>query len=409
MSQFKMQPVRGTRDISGLECEKFNAIITLARNLTMSYNFQEIMLPIFEFSEIFHRTLGQTSDVVSKETYTFLDREETSLTLRPEFTAGVVRSVIHSGMMQSLPVRYFSHGPVFRHERPQKARYRQFHQLNFESIGNDEVTNDIELLMLAEDLLSALGLRGNLTLEISSLGDAGSRQAYASALVEYLKHYEADLSADSKVRLHKNPIRILDSKDPGDRKILEDAPSIYSTFTPDARKRFEELQNGLNAMNIKYHVNPKLVRGLDYYTHTVFEYTTTQLGSQATVLAGGRYDGLFALMGGASIPAIGFAAGIERLAELAQIQLEARPQLVVLLPIGDNAVHYVPLIAHELRTLGYRVDYIQHHKLSKQMQKANKMQADFVLVFGDAELENRQFKMKNMHTGAEQVLPINLA
>jgi histidyl-tRNA synthetase len=407
MSNFKMQPVRGTRDIYGVECEKFNAIVNKARILSDLYNFSEISLPIFEFSDIFHRTLGQTSDVVSKETYTFLDRDGTSITLRPEFTAGIVRSVIHSGLTQSMPIKYFSYGPVFRHERPQKARYRQFHQINFESLGNAEVTNDIELLMLAEDLLKALGLRSGVLLEISSLGSAESRMEYSKSLVDYLMKYEADLSADSKVRMHKNPIRILDSKDSQDRRILEEAPSIFSTFDAESRSRFDALQAGLDEMNIAYTINPQLVRGLDYYTHTVFEYTTTQLGSQATVLAGGRYDGLFSLMGGDHVPGIGFAAGIERLAELiTEDHIAPKTKLVALIPIGDMAVLSIPTISQKLRLQGYRVDYIIHHNTRKQMQKANKMQADYVLVFGEDELRTQSFKMKDMLTGAEELITL---
>ncbi len=399
---FKMQPVRGVRDIFGPDMVAYKTIVDRAYLMAKLYNYQELMLPIFEFSEIFHRTLGETSDVVSKETYTFLDRDKTSITLRPEFTASVVRSVISNGLTQSLPIKYFSHGPIFRHERPQKARYRQFHQLNFESIGVAATYTDIEIIALAQNLLNGLGLKDSVKLEISSIGDSESRAAYKEHLVNYLSKYLSDLSEDSKIRLDKNPLRILDSKDEGDRRILVSAPKIYDSFTKDAMERFETVQSGLNNLGIEMTVNPKLVRGLDYYTHTVFEFTTDKLGSQGTVLAGGRYDKLFEVMGAPSIPAIGFAAGIERIGDLIVENLShTMRKLIFLIPIGEVALSQAPRIAEELRARNISIDYVYHSNIGKQMQKANKMGATHTLIFGDDELATGIFKLKDMLSGEE--------
>ncbi|MDF3047834.1 MAG: hisS [Candidatus Midichloriaceae bacterium] len=405
--KLNMQPVRGVRDIFGLEMELYTKIVKCAYEIAGLNNYSELMLPIFEFSEIFHRTLGESSDVVSKETYTFLDRDKTSITLRPEFTAGMVRSVISNGLTQSLPIKYFSHGPVFRHERPQKARYRQFYQLNFESIGVAEEYADIEIIALAYDLLTALGLKDVVSLELSSIGDLESRSNYKNLLVSYLSKYESELSEDSKVRLQKNPLRILDSKDESDRKILTSAPKIYDSFTKQAMDRFESVKDGLSNLGINFIINPKIVRGLDYYTHTVFEFTTNKLGASGSVIAGGRYDGLFEMMGGPRVPAIGFGSGIDRLCALLIGDFKSTiNKLIFLVPIGDKALLKAPEIAAKLRNLKLRVDYVYHQNPSKQMQKANKLGATHTLIFGDEELSMDKFKLKNMETGAENIITL---
>jgi histidyl-tRNA synthetase len=396
--KFKMQPVRGVRDILGNEIKSFNKIVDAARSLSGLYNYQEIALPIFEFTEIFHRTLGETSDVVSKETYTFIDRDTTSITLRPEFTAGIVRSVISNGLTQSLPIRYFSYGPVFRHERPQKARYRQFNQINIENIGIADYTADVETIVLATQILKSIGVYDKVRLEFSSIGDPASRAKYRELLVSYFSKYMSDLSEDSKNRLEKNPLRILDSKDEGDKKLVAGAPSIYESLNDDSMRRFESIQNSLSELGVEYKLNPKLVRGLDYYTHTVFEFITDSLGSQGTVLAGGRYDGLFETMGGPSIPAVGFASGIERLCELMSATQD-NGELICLIPVGESALSYAPVLAQKLRNQGKRVDYWYHNNVGKQIQKADKMGASYVVVFGDNELSSQKFQMKNMKTG----------
>ncbi|MCC7259527.1 MAG: histidine--tRNA ligase, partial [Alphaproteobacteria bacterium] len=312
----KLQPVRGTHDILPEEGRKRRFITETAREIASRYGFDEFATPVFEFTDVFARTLGDVSDIVSKEMYSFTDRGGESITLRPEFTAGLARAFLSNGLQQNTPVKAFCHGPVFRYERPQKGRMRQFHQIDAEIIGVAGPQADIEVIALADHILRTLGV-APITLELNSLGDVESRKAHRAALVEYFTGHQAALSEDSKARLTKNPLRILDSKDEGDRKIVADAPVLTEYFNEASQEFFAAVKEGLTALGIAYTINPRLVRGLDYYCHTVFEFTTTALGAQNAVLAGGRYDGLMAQMGGPETPAIGWAAGIERLTELA--------------------------------------------------------------------------------------------
>lgn len=354
---FKLQPIRGTRDILREELYFFNKVINYARNIANLYCYEEIITPIFEDSSVFHRTLGETSDVVSKETYTFVDRDKTSITLRPEFTATIVRAIISNGLSQSLPLKFFTYGPVFRHERPQHCRYRQFNQINFEFLGPNDPKSDIEIICLALYLLKELNLEHLVRLEINTVGDLESRKNYSQALTSYLQKHKSSLSEDSLRRLEHNPLRILDSKDQNDKYILKSAPSILNYLTPDAEQYYREVTSLLEFLNIKYHSNTNLVRGLDYYTHTVFEFATELLGSQGTVLAGGRYNGLVKLMGGPSINAIGFAAGIERLVELHKKENGEinRQKNFHLIPIGEDAEKQALKIAEKLRSGGFNI------------------------------------------------------
>lgn len=400
-----LQPVRGTRDLLGKDMLFSNKVLKTAKQLARLYNFDEISTPIFEFSEVFYRTLGDTSDIVSKETYTFLDRDKTSITLRPEFTAGVVRAFISNGLTQNLPQKFFSSGPIFRHERPQKCRYRQFTQLNFELIGSKEPCSDVEVIQLAVDILTTLGLKDHVTLEINSLGDAESRINYRQKLVDYFSKHITKLSADSRLRFEKNPLRILDSKDETDKKIVQGAPRGLECMTAAAKDYFTKVLSGLDNLGINYVTNDKLVRGLDYYTHTVFEFTTTRLGSQGTVLAGGRYDGLIELMGGSATPAIGFAAGVERLAELMQelgiVLAVTNP--VSLIPIGMQAEKYAQKLARHLRSNHIGTDFEFSGNIAKRMKRANKINSPFAIIFGEDELDKNIFKIKNMASGEELV------
>jgi histidyl-tRNA synthetase len=400
-----LQPVRGTRDLLGRDILFCNKVIGEAKRIARLYNFDEIATPIFEFSEVFYRTLGDTSDIVSKETYTFLDRDKTSITLRPEFTAGVVRAFISNGLTQNLPQKFISSGPIFRHERPQKCRYRQFNQINCELIGSKDPNSDVEAIQLAIDILSVLGLKEYVKLEINSLGDAESRLNYKQKLIDYFTKYESELSEDSKMRLEKNPLRILDSKDENDKKLVRGAPRGIDCFTDAAKDYFAKVLSGLDNLGINYVTNDKLVRGLDYYTHTVFEFTTERLGSQGTVLAGGRYDGLVELMGGPSTPAVGFAAGVERLAELMQ-ELGAALDTtgpVSLIPVGENAEEYAQKLAKELRANNIATDFEFTGNIAKRMKRANKINSPFAIIFGADELDKNIFKIKNMTSGEEHV------
>jgi histidyl-tRNA synthetase len=291
-------------------------VVETARRIAATYGCDEWSTPIFEDTRVFARTLGETSDVVTKEMYTFDDRGGDNLTLRPENTAGVCRALVTNGLTQSLPQKVFYAGPMFRYERPQKGRYRQFHQIGIELIGPAEPLADAEAIACGRDILAALGIATETVLEINTLGDRPSRDAYRAALVDYFSAHRAALSTESQDRLDRNPLRILDSKDPADRALVADAPTILPHLTADAARHWDRLREHLARFGVAFTENPRIVRGLDYYSHTAFEFVTTRLGAQGTVMAGGRYDGLVAEMGGPPTPAIGWAAGIERLGML---------------------------------------------------------------------------------------------
>ncbi len=307
--------VRGTQDIFGDEQRRFAHVLATFERVRALYCFQRVDIPIFEATEVFARSIGETTDVVSKEMYSFPDRGGDSLTLRPEFTAGLARAFLTEGWQQYAPLKLATSGPVFRYERPQKGRYRQFHQIDAEVIGAPEPAADVELLVLADQLLRELGVEG-VTLQLNTLGDAETRDAWRQALVDHFEAHRGDLSEDSLTRLAKNPLRILDSKDPRDRPAADSAPDIDAYLTPAARAFFDAVTAGLDAAVVAWTRNPRLVRGLDYYRHTAFEFVTDRLGSQGTVLAGGRYDGLIESLGGPATAGVGWAAGVERLAML---------------------------------------------------------------------------------------------
>ncbi|WP_031440459.1 histidine--tRNA ligase, partial [Sphingomonas sp. FUKUSWIS1] len=308
--------IRGTQDIFGDEQRRFAHVLSTFERVRALYCFQRIDIPVFESTAVFARSLGETTDVVSKEMYTFEDRGGDSLTLRPEFTAGIARAYLTEGWQQFAPLKITTSGPVFRYERPQKGRFRQFHQIDAEVIGAAEPAADVELLVLADQLLRELGIADGVTLQLNTLGDAETREAWRAALVAHFEAHRGELSEDSLTRLEKNPMRILDSKDPKDRPIADSAPDIDAYLTPEARAFFDAVTAGLDAAGVAWERNARLVRGLDYYRHTAFEFVTDRLGSQGTVLAGGRYDGLIGSLGGPETAGVGWAAGVERLAML---------------------------------------------------------------------------------------------
>ncbi len=405
----KLQPIRGTHDIFGEEIRQHNHIINTARRVSEYAGYSEASPPIFEFSEIFHRTLGETSDVVSKETYSFVDRGGDSITLRPEFTASIVRLFISNGLTQSLPFKAFYAGPAFRYERPQKGRLRQFHQVGVEWLGADSALADVESIACAAQFLDELGLLAHSKLEINTLGDSQSREQYRRKLVEYLQEHKNNLSEESKMRLERNPLRILDSKQEQDKKIIENAPNMQDSFTDIAKNWFAKLQEGLEKAKISYMVSPRLVRGLDYYTHTVFEFTTEKLGSQSTILAGGRYDGLVALMGGPEISGIGWAAGVERLSllinEIGGKTAEVKKPIaaIALLEAAD-----LPLleIVCALRRQGIVVETIASRNVGKALKKADKMGVEQVLLLGEDELSNQTITVKNLLSGIQENIEV---
>lgn len=398
-----LQPVRGTHDLLPDESRRHRFVEETAFAAARRYGYGEIVTPIFEFTEVFARTLGETSDVVTKEMYTFADRSGDSITLRPEGTAGVARAFISNGLAQSLPLKVFYRGPMFRHERPQKGRLRQFHQVGIELLGVETPLADVEVIALAWSMLGALGLRDKVTLEINTLGDADSRAAYRDALVAYLSPFRDRLSEDSRNRLERNPLRVLDSKDEGDRRIVADAPLMTESLTPAAREFFAAVTGGLEALGIPYSINPKLVRGLDYYCHTAFEFTTTALGAQGTVLAGGRYDELIATMGGQRTPGIGWAAGIERLSMLVdEVPESVRP--VAVIPMGDALAAMV--VAERLRGAGLAVELGHSGNMKKRMARANKVGARLAVILGEDEAARGAATVRDLDTGAQEEVPL---
>ncbi len=398
-----LQPVRGTHDLLPDESRRHRKVEETAFAAARRYGFGEIMTPIFEFTDVFARTLGETSDVVTKEMYTFADRSGESITLRPEGTAGVARAFISGGLAQSLPLKLFYRGPMFRHERPQKGRLRQFHQVGVELLGVESPLADVEVIAVAWRVLSELGLASKVRLEINTLGDAESRETYRNTLVAYLSGFRDSLSEDSRNRLERNPLRILDSKDEGDRRIVENAPLMTDSLSPAAREFFTQVTAGLHALGIPFVINPRLVRGLDYYCHTAFEFTTTELGSQGTVLAGGRYDELIATMGGQRTPGIGWAAGVERLSMLVgEVADDARPVSVI--PMGDAMAALV--VAERLRRSGRAVEMGFSGNMKKRMARANKVNARFAVILGEEESARQAVTIRDLDTSTQDEVPL---
>lgn len=398
----KIQRVRGTRDLLPEDNLLFRFVEQSAYDKALLYGFGEIETPIFEFSEVFHRTLGETSDVVNKETYDFTDRGGESLTLRPEGTAGVARAFISEGLSQNLPLKFYYSGPMFRYERPQKGRYRQFYQLGAECLGYESPLADVECISFAWDLLQKIGISADCTLEINTLGDAESRSAYRDALVKYFTAHHEQLSSDSKMRLEKNPLRILDSKDEGDKILNAGAPTLEQYLNETSQAFFKKVLEGIERLGIPYKVNSHLVRGLDYYCHTVFEFTTSKLGAQGTVLAGGRYDGLIETMGGPKTPGVGWAAGIDRLADLTPKELAIQNELLIAIIGADEVGEEESVkVAHEVRSRGLKAENILSGKMGKKMQKANKLGAHYALILGSSEVENKQVTVKNFLSGEQ--------
>ncbi len=404
MEKTKLQPVKGTQDFFGENAQKFLHVVDTAKNIANNFAYEELVVPIMEHTEIFQRSLGEASDIANKEMYTFEDRKSRSLTLRPEFTASVVRSIISSGLQKTLPLKLFSHGPLFRYERPQKGRYRQFHQVNFEYIGNADPMADAEIISTASHFLNKLGIAG-LTLEINSLGDPDSRKKYTEALVEYFSKYESDLSEDSKLRLKKNPLRILDSKDEGDKKLIKGAPIISEFWNKESKEFFDKVLSYLDSIGIKYKKNDSLVRGLDYYSHTVFEFTTDKLGAQGTVLAGGRYDKLISQMGGDDIPAIGFASGIERLMELAEISPNNKRSVDIFV-FDPEFMNKGFEIAEKIRSKDVRTKIELVKNMNKSMKKSLNNNAKHIIFIGQEEIQNNMYKMKDLDSRQEESLSL---
>ncbi len=399
----KVQSVRGTYDLYGATKRKMKKVISTGSDVVEKYGFEEIETPIFEFTEVFARNLGDTSDIVTKEMYCFEDKGGDSLTLRPEGTAGVVRAFVSNGMQQNLPVKFYYSGPMFRYERPQKGRQRQFTQFGVELLGIETPQADIEVIAMAYEFLEKLGLNGQVTVEINSLGDEESRNAYRTKLVAYLQEHYDELSEDSKNRLQKNPLRILDSKEECDKAVVENAPLYADSLNEASQKFFADVLRGLDNLGIKYRINNRLVRGLDYYSHTVFELTTDKLGAQGTVLAGGRYNGLVSQMGGGDVAGIGWACGVERLSMLLEENVDL-PRPIAVIPVGEDTNDKALEIAHSLRLAGFHVEQSYSGNMKKRMMKANKVNAAKAVIIGSDELANNTVTLKDLDSGEQKTI-----
>ncbi|HEX8379337.1 MAG TPA: histidine--tRNA ligase [Allosphingosinicella sp.] len=400
------QRIRGTQDIWGEDADRFQTVVAAFERVRRLYGFGRVEMPVFESTAVFARSIGETTDIVSKEMYSFEDRGGDSLTLRPEFTAGISRAYLSEGWQQHAPVKIATHGPAFRYERPQKGRYRQFHQLDVEIIGAGEPAADVEIVAMGAQLLAELGIGGRVELKLNTLGDPATRDAWRRALVDYFQGHRGDLSAESRARLEKNPLRILDSKEHQDWPIVDSSPVVDDFLTAEASDYFGKVTAGLDSAGIVWKRDPRLVRGLDYYRHTAFEFVTEDLGAQSAVIAGGRYDGLIESLGGPHTPAVGWAAGIERLGMLIELPLSPRVD-VALVPLGDAAEAAAVAIAANLRRGGVACEMAYKGNMKKRMAAAGKSGAAIALILGDEELARNEVKVKDLASGGQAGLPLD--
>lgn len=402
-----IQAIRGTKDILPSEIIYWQYLEKTASEILAKANYQEIRTPIFEQTPLFERGIGEATDVVGKEMYTFTDRGDRSITLRPEGTAGVVRSYIQNKLFASGGVeRLWYSGAMFRYERPQAGRQRQFHQIGLELLGSRAARADVEVIAIASDILKALGLK-NLSLQLNSVGSKEDRQTYRQALIDYLTPYKDDLDADSQDRLTRNPLRILDSKDQKTQEIAKNAPSILDFLSDDSRSHFEKVCALLTDLSVSYELNPRLVRGLDYYTHTAFEIISGDLGAQATVCGGGRYDGLVSQLGGVETPAIGWAMGMERLILLLEQLKPLKPQTpdIYFVSRGEKAENQALILSQNLRQAGFKVELdLSGSNFAKQFKRGDRSGANICLVLGDSEVEQRIIQVKNLQTSEQKTV-----
>jgi len=399
------QPVRGTQSLLGEDADRLAAVIAAFDRVRRLFGFKRVEVPTIEHTGIFARTIGETTDVVSKEMYSFEDRGRESITLRPEFTAGICRAYLSEGWQQYAPLKVATHGSAFRYERPQKGRFREFHQLDTEIIGAAEPQADVEILAFADQLLKELGLEP--VLQLNTLGDPATRSAWRDALYEHFKAHAGALSEDSQARLERNPLRILDSKAHQDWPTVDRAPAIDEFLTSEAADFFAQVTAGLDAAGIRWDRAPRLVRGLDYYRHTAFEFVTDRLGAQGTVIAGGRYDGLIEALGGPHTPAVGWAAGIERLAMMIDAPAPDRPD-VVIIPLGDRAQAEAQRILAGLRREGVTADMAYRGNMKKRLSRANDVGAAYALIIGDDELDRGEAQLKNLESGEQRSVSLDL-
>lgn len=404
------QTIRGTKDIFSPEIDLWVLLEQIARTTFTQFNYKEIRTPLLEYTEVFQRAIGEGTDVVGKEMYTFLDRGDTSITLRPEFTAGVIRSAIQHDFLNKHLQKLFYFGPIFRYERPQKGRQRQFHQVGVECIGYDTTKSDVEIVVLTDVFLKAIGITTH-KFKINTLGSKETRSSFSTALVKYLEAKKSELSEDSQRRLSSNPLRILDSKSPQDKLAIENAPQLYQFLTDDEISRFEEIQNALTSLSIDFEVSNNLVRGLDYYSHFVFEITGSKLGSQDSLGGGGRYNNMFEEFGAKPTPCIGVSLGMERLileleGQSARIQ---KPMSVYILIANQEYYNIALQLQSTLITSTKCSVYFDlgEKSFKNQMKDANNNEADFVLILGEDEVANSSVSIKNMATSEQKIIPMS--
>jgi histidyl-tRNA synthetase len=402
-----VQPVRGTQSLFGEDADRLATVVAAFDRVRRLYGFKRVEVPTIEQTSVFARTIGETTDVVSKEMYSFEDRGGESITLRPEFTAGICRAYLSEGWQQYAPLKVATHGSAFRYERPQKGRFREFHQLDAEVIGAAEPQADVELLSLGYQLLRELGIAEGVTLELNTLGDPATRDAWRAALVDYFQAHRSQLSEESVGRLERNPLRILDSKDANDRAVCASAPSVDDHLTSEASEFFAAVTQGVDAAGVPWKRNPRLVRGLDYYRHTAFEFVTDRLGAQGTVIAGGRYDGLIEALGGPHTPAVGWAAGIERLAMMIETPAREVPS-VAIVPLGERAEAEAQKIVAGLRREGIATDMSYRGNMKKRLSKANASGAAYALILGDDELDRGEALLKDLASGEQRSVSLEL-
>ena len=399
----KLRSVRGTHDIYGEDIEKYNIIENKVSKIAELNSFNKLETPIFEFTDLFAKPLGEQSDVVLKEMYSFKDRNEEMLTLRPEYTTPMIRAAITNNLLNELPLKIFGLGPMFRRERPQKGRYRQFNQINFEIFGTNDFMADLELIIIGNEILKSILPNSSFTLNLNTLGQKNNLNEYKIKLSNYFKDKKEKLSDESKEKIQTNPLRILDSKNENDILISNSAPTMQEFISLEEKNHFSEIKKGLDLLKIKYVENNKLVRGLDYYCSTVFEFKTSELGSQDTLLGGGRYDGLIGVLGGPDIPGIGWAAGIERISML--MKLNYNSLCKVHLAITNKKYNsHIQKIMNFLRKNNISFYWNYKYNIKKSLSKANSKKIEYVILIGENEFNNNYYSLRNLNTGKQSQL-----
>ena len=402
----KIKPVRGTHDLFGKEVRKFNFIITEVKEIARKFGFDEMITPIFENSELFKKPLGEQSDVVLKEMYTFKDRNEDELTLRPEYTTPMIRAAISNGLLNNLPAKFFGTGQMFRRERPQKGRYRQFNQINFENFGTDDFFADIEMINLANQLLKKILPNNQITLHINTLGSRENLQNYKKVLSKYFKDHQNSLSIESKSKIETNPLRILDSKNIQDKETILQSPKLIEFLSQSDLKSYEEIKDCLKDLNISIFEDLNLVRGLDYYCHTVFEFKTDAIGSQDTLIGGGRYNGLIKTLGGKDIPGIGWAGGIERIMLLMNDVNVITEDIHLCIKDSSLKKHALKIYDY-LTKNNFSVYWNYKYNLKKSLSLASEKKVKYVIIVGEEEENNKNYILKNLSNGEQKAINLN--